>query len=72
MVSDISALTSASQSVNSTLQIQRTAQKLPAAQVEKLLPQATQQSSSKDTATFSSEALSRLVAEEETQARETT
>jgi|GEM_PF-5752012 len=49
-----------------SVSLQRTAQELPKALVQRLLPQPVKQSSGADSATFSSEALARLQAEEQT------
>ncbi len=48
-----------------SIQVQRIAQDQDKAQIEKLLPTPVQQKSGNDSATFSSEALSRLQAEEQ-------
>lgn len=50
--------------IAAAISLQKTAQELPKALMEKLLPQPVRQTSGSDSASFSSEALARLQAEE--------
>lgn len=52
--------------IAAAISLQKTAQEAPKALVQQLLPQPLRQSSGSDSATFSSEALARLQAEEQT------
>ena len=52
--------------IAAAISLQKTAQDIPKALMEKLLPQPIQQSSGRDSANFSSEALALLQAEQQT------
>jgi hypothetical protein len=53
-------------SISAAISLQKTAQDLPKAMIDKLMPAPVQQSSGRDSASFSSEALALLQAEQQT------
>ncbi len=53
-------------SIGAAISLQKTAQEMPKALIDKLMPQPVQQTSGRDSASFSSEALALLQAEQQT------